>query len=71
VAVDRIDAHRQHLDLVVGVPPEVVPDSGELALTGSGEGQGVEDQQHRLAVVEVPQAYHLIVLVFEREIGGR
>src|SRR4029453_12261238 len=68
VGVDGDDADREDLDGVVGEVGQVVPDGGQFAAAGAGERQRVEDQEHRLAAVEVGQAYVLVVLVLEGEV---
>ena len=56
VAVGRVDADRQHLDVVVDVVVEVVPHLAQLALAGAGEGERVEDQQHGALAPGSPRA---------------
>src|SRR5699024_5908743 len=66
----RVDRNTEHLDLIAVVVRILVTELAELTLTHAAEGEGIENQQHRLVTRERRQRDILLVVVLQREVRG-
>src|SRR5690606_2431974 len=66
----RVHRDAEHLDALVVVVRELVPQLAELSLADAAERERVEHQQHRLVPTERRQGDFLLVVVVQREVRG-